>query len=336
MDRVGILNRLQYNVSRLSQHTIGIDLDGKGLKQRILKDYQRHGPGKVLEIPRLPYAGNERTIYRDHIARNRPVVIQGLAAEWPCMWKWTPDYLREHYGEDEILITEKRSGSGAAGEPVEGARLKDILDCLEKGDSSRYARFSELLHQHPELLDDIDVPLLRRWKHPFSSTEDQFQIFIGAKGTSTNLHAACAHNLFVQVHGVKHWYIASAHHDPAMSPDVNRSPYFTSRSDPFDTSDEADPVMAHVDHYEFELHAGEILFNPSSFWHHVTNLTGSIGFGYRWMSLNSFLINFTQTLMVITATNPSFLQLRKMDRARFFRDYAIKQMNNGGFAKPAG
>lgn len=283
-------------------------------------------------MPRIPFAGNEQEITNDFIARSRPVIITGLASKWPCVTKWTPGYLRERYGEDPILITHDVA-RGAAPEGAD-ARLKDIIDSLESGDSTKYARFSDLLHRHPELIQDIDWELLNRLKQRFSSRSPELQIFIGAKGTSTSLHAACSHNLFVQVHGSKHWYIASAYQDPALRPIVNRSPFFVSPVNPAARHDLADPVVQYVDHYDFELHPGEILFNPSSFWHQVTNLSGSIGFGFRWVSLDAFRINMTQALMVLSSTNPPFLFVNRKNSAKFFKRYAGQQQ--GGFVRSAG
>jgi hypothetical protein len=329
MDKVSFLNRLHFNASRVCKHTIGIGFDGPALRKRILADYASHGPGKKLEIPRIEYRNNEREIRDHYMAKSIPVIITGLATQWPCVSKWTPAFLREQYGDDPIVITEDTAKAKTTEGGPDDARLRDIIDSLERGDDSRYARFSDLLHRHPELIADIDWELLNRLKQPLSARYPEVYIFIGAKGTSTTLHSECLHNLFVQVYGTKRWYLACPNQDPAMRAVVNRSPYFLSPVDPQATAEKADPIIEYMDHYDFELHAGEILFNPSSYWHQVTNLTGSIGFGFRWVALDMFRINFTASLMALTATNPSVFSLKKENVSKFIKKYT--EQNGGMF-----
>ena len=62
------------------------------------------------------------------------------------------------------------------------------------------------------------------------------------------------------------------------------------------------------------LEPGDILYNPPFFWHEVHNLDITVGFGYRWFSVNeivkSSMIKFILTLI---ATNPSIRQAKKLE-----------------------
>lgn len=50
--------------------------------------------------------------YRDYVARNRPVIIEGAIDEWPAMTKWTNAYLAKVAGDDEVTIDFTPDGRG--------------------------------------------------------------------------------------------------------------------------------------------------------------------------------------------------------------------------------
>ena len=73
--------------------------------------------------------------------------------------------------------------------------------------------------------------------------------------------------------------------------------------------------------WECVLEPGDILFNPPSWWHHVTNLSESIGVGFRWFDLfSSTKSSFTQTLLTLFSSNPYIFQAMKnrTDFAKIF------------------
>ena len=70
---------------------------------------------------------------------------------------------------------------------------------------------------------------------------------------------------------------AGARFQALLEPPVNRTPYFHSAYDPEHPDFTKYPGMAYVDRLEFVLEPGDVFFMPPSWWHHVRNLTGSIG-----------------------------------------------------------
>src|SRR5690606_25176364 len=46
-----------------------------------------------------------------YYATNTPVVLTQAISEWPALQKWTPEYLRERYGDVQIEIVEGRDGN---------------------------------------------------------------------------------------------------------------------------------------------------------------------------------------------------------------------------------
>jgi hypothetical protein len=179
--------------------------------------------------------------------------------------------------------------------------------CLLRGDTSKYARFNNLMHIHPELKKDVDKEWFKSRRGIFGIGA-YYSLFLGAQGTLTKLHGAVSHNLFCQVLGKKHWYIISPKYDAVVKPIVSRTPYFMTHLDPEDVNIESHPAFKYVDIYQCVLEEGDILFNPGSWWHQVTNLESSIGFGFRWFNpKESFQTSTSQTLQFLFATNPSVL-----------------------------
>jgi len=327
--KVDIFDRMAYSAARLYQHLTGIKVDSKSLHERFLKSYRKDGKGRVLEIPRIS-GKEEKTILKEYVKKGKPVIITDVASHWDCVKKWSPQYFKDAFGDDDILISDNLANTETSDYfNVQYAKLREIIECMEKGDNSKYARFNNLLYIHPELIDDVDSEWLGKMKG-IPTRRGLFQIFIGAKGTKTSLHAACAHNYFTQVYGVKRWRLISSSDDPALKPVINGSPFFVSTFDPEFPSYEEHPAAEYLDIYESDLKAGEILFVPSSFWHHVVNETDSIGFGYRWSWFDAFKLNFTHVMMLFTARNPSLFYVMKnqKDYSKIFEYISKKKKKN--------
>lgn len=71
---------------------------------------------KCLRLRKLP---SKLDFFRDYAFRSRPVVIENAVQNWPALKKWTPEYLRERYGDRNIHI--KLTPDGVF-EGVESAR----------------------------------------------------------------------------------------------------------------------------------------------------------------------------------------------------------------------
>jgi hypothetical protein len=62
-------------------------------------------PDKIETIPIANMT--KKTFYRDHLTASVPVLLEGMAREWPAFTKWQNEtYLREMTGE-EIIHCEK-------------------------------------------------------------------------------------------------------------------------------------------------------------------------------------------------------------------------------------
>lgn len=81
------------------------------------------------------------------------------------------------------------------------------------------------------------------------------------------------------------------------------APYW-SDFDPDQPDHERWPAARYLDRIVFELHPGDVLYNPASWWHKVENPGPSIGVGFRWMSPMAPRLNLSQFLLFFLAANP--------------------------------
>ena len=333
MTKIKFNQRTQYQFWRLLDHLIGNKVPSdKFNKQRkkvissVSTNFQVNRIiGTVNQIDRVKDI-SDYDLKKNYINKGIPVVMEGKAKHWECVKKWTPDWLMQSYCDDKVSIFDASSQDMTnINYKVEETTLKDVLNSMKNGDTSKYSRFNRLLYDHPELIGDFDWKWLYSVRNKISSGKT-FQVFIGGKGTRTTLHSASEHNLFTQVHGKKHWFLYPPENDIIFDPPITRAPYFHSQFDP-DFPDFNDfPNAKYLQTLECELRPGDVLYNPPFWWHHVNNTTNSIGVGFRWFSPgDSFNKYFTQSLLTFFSTNPSIWKATK-NRTDFTRIF--KYMNN--------
>lgn len=49
-------------------------------------------------------------LFMQHVARNRPFVVRGAAADWPAISLWTPEYLIATMGDSTVKVAVTPSG----------------------------------------------------------------------------------------------------------------------------------------------------------------------------------------------------------------------------------
>ena len=100
-----------------------------------------------------------------------------------------------------------------------------------------------------------------------------------------------------------------------LRPEANRAPHKVCDVDVHDVDRTRYPGFDYLDHYEVVLEPGDVLYVGAYAWHHVENLTPSIGFGARWTAPKNSraqcrLLNGLEYLN----TNPSPLRILRMFR----------------------
>lgn len=244
---------------------------------------------------------------RRYFDTETPVVIEGVGSAWEAA-NWTHQTIGQRYSQTEVRLL-RAAPNEPKGRPGEGrdATYREIADSIDAG-GDMYARFSGIMHQHPEMVDDMDVEWFRAMRNDRRRFEN-WGFFMGGAGTATGLHGSIAPNLFYQISGKKRWWIYPAAAGPFFAPACKCSPYFYSEVDV--SAADKWPIAAHVPGWIADLEPGDVLYVPSFAWHQVYNPTATIAVGYRWATLGlGWRASRIQTLLVLTCSNPSLLRAR--------------------------
>jgi hypothetical protein len=281
----------------------------RDLHAKLLERIRANGEGRSIPLPRIRNLDRE-TFMREFVAKSHPVVFPGAAKNWECCRKWTFQWFKEHYGADDVFLVDHAAVErNPLGKDSEHLTFADLIDGIDQG-SMKYARFHPLLQRHPELRNDID----QRWvkehvSNPHTGWMRFYTLFMGGKGTDTAIHNAGNPNLFIQVCGQKLWRFYPEEHTPIFDPLANRSIYKYTTYHPDDPDYERFPMARHMDYYETVLEPGDILYNPSYYWHHVSNPDRSIAVAYRWADIGAALRGSRLlTAMEFFNTNPNLIK----------------------------
>lgn len=297
----GAVDRARHNAWWLLEHVLTERHFPAGLRsarERSRKSLSKHvaaTPGRVVPLER------RRSVSRAEFARryfraSRPVVLEGFASAWPAVRRWSFEWLAERHGDHAVCITDY-------GDP-DFIPLANAIDRLSSGEL-HFARFGSLLHERPELLGDLGLQELERYA-PRLSGQTSRQFFVAGPGSVSPLHADGTCNFHVQLRGEKVWRIIEPRFNPALLPMALGAPHFKSPLSPFESSGSH---AAGFEVFEAVLRAGDVLFNPSFYWHEVRYREPSVSVGLRWASPTSFLRGSPMmALLMVLARNPTVIE----------------------------
>jgi hypothetical protein len=212
----------------------------------------------------------------------RPVVIQGLARDWPALQRWSPQDLKQRFGHLEVEVQAERQADPQYEvnklQHRRRVRLGDFVDhVLASGPSNdHYLTANNELLRRPEfapLLADIgSLPDYCDARQLANSCSFWF----GPAGTVTPLHHDTLMLFHTQMVGRKRWRFISPLETPRVynyydvyspvdidRPDLNRYPDFSQ-----------------VKVLDVVVEPGETMFLPLGWWHQVSALDLSMSFSF--------------------------------------------------------
>ena len=278
-------------------------------------------------IPRLdPARVNPPDFRRQFIKGYVPVVLRGVAADWPAVKNWTPEFFRSRYGGDTILVRTKSAGVGAESVYTRDVTIAEFVDNIFNNGEYYANNLEDLFNNHPELRHDL---LLREieiyscanppkfapgekkgWRLPRWGEILSTQIFITNANGRTGYHCAAGGNFFLQVYGRKRWVFVNPRHSPFMYPAIRKDFFYSGspvdvRMDSAEQIREGYPLYNLIPKYEVVLEPGDVLYSPQWWWHTVDNLGLSIGVAMRFRT-GAFAENPIYAAM--TGLSPSMLR----------------------------
>lgn len=234
----------------------------------------------VAELTELPSWDD---FYTHYVRANRPVVFRGAGRSQRAFKKWTDEYLVGLWGsrrkvDAEIKKIEERGGKSIQMPFDEFA--KEIYKVSRKDEL--YAVIG--LEDDQKALVDIDFPEPARCKEiwPQSVT-----LWMSAGGTMSVLHNDDAENFLILLDGTKELMLVHQdevpNHYASIAEVRGASPV---RQDNVDLVNF--PRFANVSWQYGEMHPGDMVFIPHTYWHQVNSVGRNLGINIWWQHREDF------------------------------------------------
>uniref|UniRef100_A0A914GXI7 JmjC domain-containing protein n=1 Tax=Globodera rostochiensis TaxID=31243 RepID=A0A914GXI7_GLORO len=229
--------------------------------------------------------------YNNFYRPQMPVVIRGMVSGWPAFEKWSFSYLNSLCGHRLVPV---ELGSKYTDEDWRqllmsfNQYLTEYVFPAVKPAQPGYMAQHRLLDQIPELLADVPVPDYCVFgEHSegksvgdgavIESDHDlTINAFIGPAGTVSPLHTDPRHNLFCQIRGRKFVRLISPQNRCALYLYDDLMRQNTSQVDVECPDFEQFPDFGKIQCHDFVVEAGQCLFIPRGWFHHVRALEPSI------------------------------------------------------------
>ena len=301
---------LYYNILFIFEHILGFNTFQKyfGKNQRRLYskiDYylKNSNRGSVKQVEELNKDINYEEFIKNCYNTVTPKVFRAAASDWNAVKNWNFDFFAENHGHKKIILTDN---VGLSEQEFEEMDLRYYIDQMKTG-SLKYLRFSDIVNEDHNLKNDFNFSWLRKFNLPYSWGED-LKMFMGAKNTLTTTHVGFSSFLFVQVMGRKKWVLYAPEERIFLDARTERTFHFYTKASPYKKDDPDFPLLKYAKQYEVMLEPGDVLWVPSFVWHHVENLTDSIGIRYGRSSIpGSWKSSKVLTTLIFLATNPNII-----------------------------
>jgi len=233
----------------------------------------------MLELKPVPRTNHvDQSFFElNYLGPRKPVVLTLLAASWPALQRWTPDFLGKNYEDRVVKVYDASYVSSGSSymSSLEDMRFPHFLQkVLHESVDLRMFLYS-LPAGMPELQKDVIIPKIAR-----GFSRRFVFLFFGCRGSVTPMHydIDMSHVFHTAIYGRKRIVL--------FAPEESRRLYqlpFTVRS-PVDV-DKPDyqrfPLLAEAKGWEVILEPGETLFIPAGYWHHVYYEEGGYAISMR-------------------------------------------------------
>ena len=222
----------------------------------------------------------------------KPLVIRGLAKEWPAYKKWDWDYFKEVVGSKEVGIYNNIKSDAYT--PVNKAddyvKFGDYIDMIRKGPAQWRIFLFNIFSHAPQLANDFTWPthLMKGF------VKRAPMLFTGGESAVTHMHfdIDLSHIVHTQFVGRKRVLLFPYEEQHKLY----RKPYevlsladYTNYYDPEKSRIDLKkfPAIHYTNGYDIILGHGDTLFMPAGYWHHMEYLESGFAMSLRALN-NSF------------------------------------------------
>lgn len=215
----------------------------------------------------------------------KPLVIKGLAKQWPAYNKWNWDYFKQIVGDKEVGIYNNIKSDAYT--PINKAddytTFGNYVDMISKGPAGWRIFLFNIFDHAPQLTNDFTWPdhLMKGFvkKYPM--------LFVGGQTSITHMHfdIDLSHILHTQFVGKKKVLLFpfEEQHKLYRKPfEVLSLADFSHYHEKNGTPDyEKFPALKNAKGYEVTLDHGDTLFMPGGYWHHMEYLDSGFAMSLR-------------------------------------------------------
>jgi hypothetical protein len=233
-----------------------------------------------MEIPTVRMADFEKEGY---VSRREPCVITDGLAACEDLSRWTPEHLANTCGDVRVSVAVSFDGSGWRPSSTQRKRaysfasvpLRDAVRWITRGGNGDREFYvpQEPIEKFQPLCQDVTFGK--------SLKESKVVLWMGTANTVSILHHDMAPNLFAQVHGEKRFILYSPDQVQLLYPQSGKQAH-VSAVDVLRPDLTSCPKFADARPVAVTVTAGQILFMPAFWWHHVTSLSVSISISQWW------------------------------------------------------
>lgn len=257
------------------------------IEEEIRQSSMLRGDAPTLDIPEIDARDiNPHQFHEIYLHPNTPVVLRGMAKEWPSVSEWDLDFFGEKHGSE--MVSTRVRGNELNEEALQyvDMSLSEVVENIRAGGSYYPGHTEDLFNRQPNLREALGLQQLAS----FLSTRDKrimsTQLFLSGGGVRSAWHCTGGPNLFTMIHGRKEWTLVHPKHSMWMHP-YNRKDMFYAGSfvDWKKSNDENEkdgyPLYRYVPKFRTVLEPGDVLFSPHWWWHCVDTPVPSIGIASR-------------------------------------------------------
>lgn len=222
------------------------------------------------------------TFVKDYYSKHLPVVLTNGVDHWPALKKWTPDFLREQFGDKEIEIQGDREQDPHyernSAQHKQQMLMGEFVDLVKQGQSNNYYMTANNTKNSLSTLEPLfdDVADFGGGYRQEETLKSGNLFWFGPKGTFTPIHHDLTNNMLVQIYGRKKVTLIPAFQVPWL---YNDKGVFSAANYPnFDPK--RHPHIAKITPVEIVIEPGEAIFIPIGWWHCVEALDVSISISF--------------------------------------------------------